>query len=332
MAEKIAPKVIILSLFEPTGGTPGEQSLFRERMDFTERFDIPGAMGPLFMSEDGVGALLLGIGATKPAISLMALGYDERFDLRSCYFMIAGIAGADPHVASLGSVAWARFTVDGNLAFDIDAREIPANWPTGLFPLGSNAPYEMPPREAGGVFLKDEVFELNPTLREWAYDLTREILLEDTDGMRSNRSLYTDTPLGREGPRVIKGDVLASERFWHGTHYTEWAQRWVAMWTEGQGKFAMSSMEEMGALRAFEVLAAQSKIAFERIMILRSASNFCLQPPSKTAVENMTSEESEEDRYPAYLPSLENLYRVGSAVAKEIVIKWSDYKDHLPSV
>jgi purine nucleoside permease len=332
MTDTIAPKVIILSLFEPTGDTPGEQSLFKTRMGFTERYEITGAMGPLFFNDAGIGALVLGIGATKPAISMMALGYDERFDLRHTYFMIAGIAGADPRVASLGSVAWAQFAVDGNLAFDIDAREIPDDWPTGLFPLGSNAPYEMPPREEGGVFLKDEVYKVNGALRDWAFELTKGVALEDTDGMKNSRALYTDTPMAREVPQVIKGDVLASERFWHGRYHTEWAQRWVDLWTEGLGNFTMSSMEEMGALRAFEVLAAQSKLAFDRIMILRSASNFCMQPPGKTAVENMTSEESEEDRYPAYLPSLENLYRVGSVVALELSTKWSRFKDQLPSV
>lgn len=331
MADKVAPKVIILSLFEPTGDTPGEQSLFRARLAFTKRFEIPGVMGPLLLNDAGIGALLLGIGATKPAISLMALGCDERFDIRHTYFMIAGIAGTDPHVASLGSVAWAQFAVDGNLAFDIDAREIPPDWPTGIFPLGSNAPYEMPPREAGGVFLKDEVFKLNGVLRNWAFDLTKEVALEDTDGMKKNRALYTDTLLGRESPRVIKGDVLASERFWHGRHYTEWAQRWVSLWTEGEGTFVMSSMEEMGALRAFEVLAAQSKIDFRRIMILRSASNYCMQPPGKTAVENMTSVESEENRYPAYRSSLENLFRVGSVVALNLASNWRRFKDELPS-
>ena len=93
---RIAPKVIIFSLFEPTSDLPGEQKLFTDRMGFTETYEIPGALGDLFMNSDGVGALLLGIGATKPAISLMALGYDERFDMRNTYFLIAGIAGVNP--------------------------------------------------------------------------------------------------------------------------------------------------------------------------------------------------------------------------------------------
>ncbi|MDA0346067.1 MAG: purine nucleoside permease [Verrucomicrobia bacterium] len=330
MAVKIAPKIIVLSLFEPVGEIPGEQTLFKERLGFSESYEIPGAMGKLFINSDGVGALLLGIGATKPAISLMALGYDERFDLRHTYFLIAGIAGADPHVTSIGSVAWARFAVDGNLAFEIDSREIPAHWPTGLFPLGSNEPYEIPYRGEDGVFLKDEVFELNDGLKNWAYQLTKDVLLQDSECMREGRALYTDTPAAMKAPCVLLGDVLASERFWHGKYFTEWAERWVKLWTEGKGTFAMSTMEEMGALRGFAVLKDQGKLEFDRIMVVRSASNFCMQPPSKTAVENITSKESEEDRFPAYLPSLENLYRVASVVVGVIVANWDSYKTKVP--
>jgi purine nucleoside permease len=330
MSKKIAPKIIILSLFEPRGEIPGEQTLFKERLGFTDSFDIPGAMGKLYMNTNGVGALLLGIGATKPAISLMALGYDERFDLRHTYFLIAGIAGADPHVSSIGSVAWARFVVDGNLAFEIDSREIPEHWPTGLFPLGSNEPYELPYRGEDGIFLKDEVFELNDGLKNWAYELTNDVLLEDSESMQKNRVLYTDTPAAMKAPCVLLGDVLASERFWHGRYYTEWAQRWVKLWTEGRGIFTMSTMEEMAALRGFSVLKEQGKLEFDRIMVVRSASNFCMQPPSRTAVENMTSGDSEADRYPAYLPSLENLYRVASVVVGDIVASWDSYKSKVP--
>ena len=44
------------------------------------------------------------MGTAKAAGSVMALGLDPRFDLRRTYFVIAGIAGADPSQASIGSV------------------------------------------------------------------------------------------------------------------------------------------------------------------------------------------------------------------------------------
>ncbi len=71
----------------------------------------------------------------------MALGCDPRFDLREAYWLVAGIAGVDPADASLGSAAWAEWVVDGDLAHEIDPREMPKEWTTGFFPLDESDPY-----------------------------------------------------------------------------------------------------------------------------------------------------------------------------------------------
>ena len=58
----------------------------------------------------------------------------RRFDLSHAYWVVAAIAGVDPNRAStVGSAAWAKYVVDGDLAYEIDAREIPSDWSTGLF-------------------------------------------------------------------------------------------------------------------------------------------------------------------------------------------------------
>ena len=45
--------------------------------------------------------------------------------------MIAGIAGINPKVATLGSVTFARYAVQVALQYEFDAREIPSNFTTG---------------------------------------------------------------------------------------------------------------------------------------------------------------------------------------------------------
>ena len=55
---------------------------------------------------------------------------------------MAGIAGVNPSEGSIGSAAWAEWVIDGDLGFEIDAREMPADWPTGFIPLGKAQPYE----------------------------------------------------------------------------------------------------------------------------------------------------------------------------------------------
>ncbi len=305
-------------MFEPAGDTPGEQKRVVERLNMKQRYQIEGAMGDLFMNDDGVGAFLVGIGATKPAISMLTLGQDPRFDLRETYFLIAGIAGVDPCAGTLGTVAWAKYVVDGNLAFDIDPREIPRDWDTGLFPLGANKPWEMPDRSEDGIYLKDELIELNGELRDWAYEQSKDIKLPDTDAMKALRLLYTEDEFARAAPQVIKGDILAAERFWHGKYHTEWARKWVKLWTEGKGTYVTTNMDDMGTLRGLQHLDKIGKADFSRVLVLRAASNFCMQAPGKTAVENMTAEGSEEDRYPGYLPSLEGLSMVCECVVKQL--------------
>ena len=56
--------------------------------------------------------------------------------------MVAGIAGIDPEDASIGSVAWSSYLVDGDLGHEIDAREIPEDWDTGFFARYTKFPYD----------------------------------------------------------------------------------------------------------------------------------------------------------------------------------------------
>ena len=49
------------------------------------------------------------------ASSVSAVIYSSLFDLTSTYFMVAGIAGFNPHVATTGSVAFSRYAVQVDL-------------------------------------------------------------------------------------------------------------------------------------------------------------------------------------------------------------------------
>ena len=78
----------------------------------------------------------------------MGLGMDPRFDLSKAYWIVAAIAGVDPNKASVASTAWAKFVVDGDLSYQIDARESPRGWSTGYVPLGRSSPYQGPPNHS----------------------------------------------------------------------------------------------------------------------------------------------------------------------------------------
>ena len=80
---------------------------------------------PLFSNDEGVLAVCTGGGIANATATIMALGQDPRFDLSKAYWLVAGIAGGDPEDTSLGSAVWAEHVVDGDLLYEIDAREIP---------------------------------------------------------------------------------------------------------------------------------------------------------------------------------------------------------------
>src|SRR5580658_8527571 len=146
----IPVKIVVIALYEPgadQGDTPGEYQYWVEREQLSHVYPFPQGYHDLRMNDQGVMGVLAGVGTARAAASIMALGLDPRFDLGKAYWLVAGIAGADPEDASLGSAAWAEWVVDGDLAHEIDAREIPPQWTTGYVPLRRSKPYELPLRE-----------------------------------------------------------------------------------------------------------------------------------------------------------------------------------------
>ena len=84
---------------------------------------FPQGQHDLFLNEaTGELGVVTGVGQLNAATAIMALGLDQRFDLSQAYWLIAGIAGIDPEDASIGSVAWSAYLVDGDLGHQIDAR------------------------------------------------------------------------------------------------------------------------------------------------------------------------------------------------------------------
>jgi purine nucleoside permease len=328
-AEVFRPKVVVVTMFEigePTGDRPGELQYWVEREGLTRTLSVPAAPHPLHANaEVSVVALLTGVGNTNAAAAVMALGLDPRFDLRRTYWLVAGIAGVDPADASLGSAAWARHVVEGDLAHEFDAREIPEDWPTGFVPLGKRRPYELPrnaPRPG-------QVFSLDEGLVQWAYALTKEVALPDPEGLRQLRARYASLPAATRPPFVLLGDAMASSTFWHGRRMNAWANEWLRYYTDGRANYVMTAMEDTGTLRALELLGQAGRCDPRRALVLRTASNYDSPWPGATAVESLNSEAP--GTFSGLLPSLEAAHRVGSRVVRELVSGWERYETQVPS-
>jgi purine nucleoside permease len=146
--------------------------------------------------------------------------------------------------------------------------------------------------------------------------------------MRARRAEYTEAA-ARRAPAVIKGDTISSGTYWHGRLMNEWANGWVRYFTEGQGNYVTTAMEDSGTLQALTWLKKARKVDLNRVLVLRTASNFDSQRPGITAAESLA--ETKIGSYTAYLPSLEAAHRVGSAAVRELVKGWKDYGARPPS-
>jgi len=331
LAEVIRPKVVVVAMFEmgeDTGDTPGEFQYWVERENLDRVIPLPAAYHAVRANADGsVIGIVTGMGNTNAATSIMALGLDPRFDLSKSYWLVAGIAGLDPADASVGSAIWADYVVEGDLGHEIDAREIPADWKTGYVPIRKKTPYELPLMPAAERV--DNCYALNPGLLHWAFALTKDTPLMETPDVVSFRNRYSDHPKALQGPSVLIGANLASSTYWHGKLLNAWANDWVAYYTEGRGNYMTTAMEDTGTLRALTNLTAAGRADVNRALVLRTASNFDLQPPDLTAAESMAGEKI--GHYSAFIPSLEAAHRVGSKVVHELVQGWDKYEKEIPS-
>ncbi len=329
--DKIPIKVVVVAMFErgqDTGDGPGEFQLWVERLPLPDSLSFPQGYRQLRYNPDkGVLGMVTGVGTAKAAASVMALGMDPRFDLSQAYWVIAGISGIDPQDASTGSAAWAEWVVDGDLGHEIDPREAPADWTTGYIPLRKSEPYQEPrPQNNEGV-----VYQLNSPLVNWAYELTKDLELMDNEEIQAMRSQFSEYPQAQTAPRVMKGDQLAAMTYWHGELLNQWANDWTEYWTGGAGNFVTSAMEDTGSLQALTFLDQADLVDVQRVLVLRTGSNFTMQHSGITAAESLAGEKLKGGGYSAFVPAIEAAYLVGSTVVNELVAEWEQYEEELPT-
>jgi purine nucleoside permease len=323
----IPVKVVVVAMFErgeDTGDAPGEFQFWVEREHLDRVFAMPGAYHSARMNDRGVLGTVTGVGTAKAAASIMALGMDRRFDFSKAYWLVAGIGGGDPADVSLGSAVWVEHVIDGDLGYEIDAREIPKDWPTGMVPLRKTRPYEQPLRPE----LEGEAYTLNQPLVDWAFQLTRSVPLEDSDKMRTSRARFQGFPNALRPPFVTTGDTLSASTFWHGDLMDKWANEWMKYYTNGTGNYVISAMEDSGTMQALTFLGRAGLADPQRVLILRTVSNYDRQAPGTTASESLKS--MTFGAYSAYLPALEAAYRTGSPVVHYLTEHWEEVRVTMP--
>ena len=314
LAAEFAPKVMVITMFG------GETAPWLENLEGHEAIAVPGLSEeyPEVHCTSDLCVMTTDMGFANAASSVSALVHDERFDLSQTYFLVAGIAGVDPAQGTLGSAHWARFVVDGGLRHQIDPREIPAEWNSGAIGLGADAPDTPAGWQAG-----TELYELNEALVEAAFEATKDVDLADDETAKTYRATY-EAEAARREPFVSICDTVSGDTYWHGEHIAQDMSAIVERLTEGEGTYCTTQMEDNATLTALQRGAQAGRLDFDRVAVLRTASNFDRAAPGQTTPESLAADSG------GFGPSTQNAYRVGRAFADAVIANWDMWSAGVP--
>jgi purine nucleoside permease len=323
-AAPIEIRIVVVTAFEvgeDQGDRPGEYQAWAAVTP--EIMPFPAGFRHLrYDPKRGVLLLSTGMGTSRAAASTLALGLDPRFDLTHAYWMVAAIAGIDPKIGSVGSAAWIGDIVDTDYSYAVDPREIPAGWTSGVIPRDRSTPYEAPRGDT-----QYNLFPLDKGLRDWAFALTKDIKLPDSEPLQKIRAAYVGFPAGQSPPAILKGAEATGQAFWHGALLTDHTRKWVSYWVNGTEPFVMTGMEDSGIAGSIDMLGRLGRADPKRLLVLRTASNYTMPPTGGDAASNLTMEKA---GYSAFQASLDAAFLVGTRVIDTISKDWPRYRATIP--
>ncbi|EIM89117.1 purine nucleoside permease [Stereum hirsutum FP-91666 SS1] len=315
-AATIKPMVFIISMFK------SEEGVWHSIPEFdllAQNITVPG-FSPIFPEahctlDGSICQLVTGEAEINAASTISALVHSSSFDLTTTYFLIAGIAGINPKVSTIGSVTFARYAVQVALQYEFDAREIPSGWSTGYFPQGAYAPDQYP-RNIYGT----EVFEVNDALRQLAIGFAKIATLVDSDAAGISRSNYANDSIfaaAIQPPSVVACDTATSDVYWTGALLGEAFENTTVLFTNGTGSYC-SNQQEDNALESLLRATIAGLVDFSRIIIMRTASDWDRPYDDQTPYDNIFGAK------PGHDIAVQNLYVAGIKVIEGILDGWSE--------
>lgn len=282
---------------------------------------VPG-LSPLFpdvhcTTDGSICQLVTGEGEINAAVTLSSFVFSPLFDLTHTYFLVAGIAGVNPKVATINSVTFARYAVQVALQYEIDLRELPQNFSTSYFPQGGSAPFQYP-----GSIYGTEVFELNAALRAAASQFARRATLSDSTASQAYRAQYTTKDgvyvAGTNPPSVVECDVTTSDVYFSGRLLGDAFDRTTSVLTNGTGVYCTTAQEDNATLEALLRGAKHRLLDFARIIVMRTASDFERQHEGQSSLDNLIWADQG-----SFEPAVQNLYNAGVQVVQGILHGWN---------
>ena len=95
--------------------------------------------------------------------------------------------------------------------------------------------------------------------------------------------------------------------------------------TDGAARLCISQMEDNATLTALKRAADAGRLDFDRVAVLRTASDFVREPPGETPIASLLADGG------GFGPATENAYRVGSTFADAVIAGWSAWSEGVPA-
>ncbi|KAF7118899.1 hypothetical protein CNMCM5793_008535 [Aspergillus hiratsukae] len=250
-SHKIAPKVFIISMFAP------EAEAWWNIPEFdllAHNITLPGT-SPVYpdvycTADYSICQLITGESEINAAVTVSSVAFSPLFDLTHTYFMIAGIAGVNPKVATIGGVAFARYAVQVALHFEVNAEL----------------------RSLAASFARTAQLADSATAKAY-----RAMYATDN-------GTYT---AGTQAPSVVECDVSTSDVYFSGTILDDVFDNTVKVLTNGTGVYCTTAQEDNATLEALLRAASHKLVDFSRIIVMRTASDFDRPYPGQSAIDNL---------------------------------------------
>ncbi|KAL7620569.1 hypothetical protein AAE478_009564 [Parahypoxylon ruwenzoriense] len=292
----------------------------------SNNISVPG-LSPLYShvhcNEHGeICQITIGESEINAATTMMAFVLSGLFDLTKAYFISAGIAGINPKLGTLGSVALAKFSVQVALQYEFDAREMPLNFTTGYLSYGAYAPNEYP-----SILYGTEVMEVNEALRDAAAELARRAELADSVDTAEYRAEYRTGgevySAATDSPSVIRCDSATSDVYFSGALLSEAFENTTKLWTnQSTITYCMTAQEDNAILEVLMRAAVWGIVDYSRAIAMRAGSDFDRPPPSTSAFQHLRLLDQN-----GFGIAIENLYLAGVEIVKGIVFQWDTIYD-----
>lgn len=306
-SEIIKPKVMILSMFEVdknTGDLAGEfQHWYEGYFKNAKSINIKGAYSPVFYNKDGVCGTIIGQGKSHAAGSLSAILSNPKFDFSNTYFITSGCAGSAPSIGTLGSVFWSDYVVD----YDLGHR-----WSPNDNKLDKHSFMAM------DSYKDFTSFKLNKTLVTWAYNLSKDVKLDDCKEAQDYRKLYTEKE-ALKSPSVGIGTTICGDCFYHGKGLSDEAKYICKLYNTSA--YSNTEMED-----AAVALVLKNFGYLDHYLVSRDIVNFD-QPHA-----NQTIKESLDANSGGFSIGMTNGYKVASKVTNYIVSNWATWEKGVPEL